>query len=511
MAIVRSCVLRFLRILAHPIFPASANTESNASGQKVTFLLFVHVVSGLFVFIGLYAAEQARSDQANVGNWLIVIVFITIGVISFFCLIIRGCQNKLRAQGITVTRMADPSLNLRIFFLWIFGVAVIIQVLINLAIYIQCISLMPLRNIRVVFTMMSNVTMLMFLLIQTSFISYYRNATFVKNAVVNIASIVILTANFVVWFNTVVSSINVFDMYANITIPRYSNESYCFRTSSIQTELGSKVRPFLLPPRLEFCILASSFIISFWRWPIEREQENTEYTINMSNNYIRTSTERHNQVIGPHVFVTIFAIVLNTPIFVTKMLLVFAFNWTKQDVFFTMHLGQCVSSVCIIIAIYVCSYHLIRRYDNCWRQERLTTNEYILIICSSGMMGYFVIGFLTAFSSPIPVYMFFVSRIIAMLETFLQTYFLLKLKRCIIEGRSSVFISSTGILMMIKNLIFWFLYSYNSSYHTTELDVVLVDDKTWLYIYNILGPVMTFYRFFSGMISYSVYFKFKPQ
>ena len=137
--------------------------------------------------------------------------------------------------------MTDPSLNLRKFFLWIFGVDVIIQVLINLAIYIQCISLMPMRNIRVDFTIISNVTMLIFLLIQTSFISYYRKAKFVKNNVVNIASIVILPANFVVWFNNMVSSINVFDMYANTSIPKYSNESYFFRISSIQTELDSKV------------------------------------------------------------------------------------------------------------------------------------------------------------------------------------------------------------------------------------------------------------------------------
>ena len=75
-------------------------------------------------------------------------------------------------------------------------------------------------------------------------------------------------------------------------------------------------------------------------------------------------------------------------------------------------------------------YHLIRRYDTCRRQERLTTNEYILIhvICSSGMMGYFVIGFLTAFSSPVPVHMFLVSRILSLLETFLQTYLFAKTK-----------------------------------------------------------------------------------
>ena len=511
MATVRSEVSKFLRILAHPIFPASANPELNTSGQKVTFLLFVQVVSALFVFIGVFAAEQAVSNKAKLGNWIIVMLSVTIGVIALFVLIVRGCQNKLRVHRRTLTRMSDPSLNLRILFLWIFGLAVIIQVIINFAIYIQCITSFRLQDMtQVVFTLMSNVTMLIFLLIQTSFISYYRNATFVKNNVVNIASIVILSTNFAIWFNTLVSSINVFDMYVNTTIPRYSNESYCFRTSSIQTELGSKVRPFLLPPRLEFCILASSFIISFWRLPIEPVIEYPDNSINREDYCQTTSTHRRHQLVGAHIFATVFAIFLNTPIFLTMLLLDFAFNWKQDDVFFALDLGESISSLFNVIAIYVCSYHLVSRFENSWRPARLNTNEYILILSSSGVMGYFMFGLLTALSSPIPVNMFLITRISSLLETFLQTYFLLKIKRCITEGRTSVLISSTGILMMVKNLMFWFLNSYSSSHHSTKLDLVLVDSKSWVYIRNIFGPLMTFYRFFSGMMSYSVYYKFRP-
>ena len=92
------------------------------------FLLFVHIVSALFVFIGVFAAEQGKSDETKTGNWITIMLSVTFGVLSLFVLIIRGYLNKLRFQGITVTRMSNLSLNLRILFFWIFGLAVTIQV-----------------------------------------------------------------------------------------------------------------------------------------------------------------------------------------------------------------------------------------------------------------------------------------------------------------------------------------------------------------------------------------------
>ena len=495
--------LRLIRILALPIFPASVDSDFNGCGHKVTFLVFMHMVASLFVVIGVYAAEQAQSEDSDIKNWVIVIVLIIVGFISLVVLMVRGCQSKLRTQE--MIRLSDPSLNLRVLFLWIFGLVVIVHVLINLAIYIECMTSYSVRNVQGMLSIFSSITLMLFLLIQTSFITYYRNSTFVQDFIVSTATIIILVANFAVWFNSLVSSINVFDMYANITIPGYNNESYCFRTSSIQRGLGMKLTPYLLPPRLEFCILASSFIVSFWRWPIERQDVNIENSLNSAYDYHVT----RYITIGPHVFATMLGLLINTPIFITELLIAFVFNWKHKDAVFVLDLGQCISSICSVIAIYVSSYHLVRQFGNYWRPARLTTNEYILIIGSSGMMAYYMFGFLAALTEPVH-YMFLFCCIISLFETFLQTYFLIKLRRYSAEGQSSVVISSLGILIMIKNLMFWFLSSYNPYAHVSIWENVLIDHENWRYINKILGPVITFYRFFSGVISYTVYHKFRP-
>ena len=83
------------------------------------------------------------------------------------------------------------------------------------------------------------------------------------------------------------------------------------------------------------------------------------------------------------------------------------------------------------------------------------------------------------------------------METFLQTYFLLKLKRYVKRAKASVLISSTWIPMMLKNLTFWFLNSYNVNSNITDLDLVLADRKTWsawVYTNNILGAVKPFFK-----------------
>ena len=102
-------IRRFIRILALPIFPASVDPDFNGCGQKVTFLLFQHMGASLFVVIGVYAAEQARSEDSAIKNWEIVIVLIIVGFISLVVLMVRGCQSKLRTHGMTVSRLSDPS------------------------------------------------------------------------------------------------------------------------------------------------------------------------------------------------------------------------------------------------------------------------------------------------------------------------------------------------------------------------------------------------------------------
>ena len=157
-------------------------------------------------------------------------------------------------------------------------------------------------------------------------------------------------------------------------------ESYCFITSSIQLELGNKLRPFFVTTQIGILCPSFEFYHFFLEIILECEKADIDNSINMANNDYQSYTQSHHGVIGPHVFATMFGVIINIPIFLTQLRLAFVFNWKQEDVFIASHLGQCFSSVCIIIAIYVCSYQLIRQYDNCFSPARLATNEYILII-----------------------------------------------------------------------------------------------------------------------------------
>ena len=139
MGVIFSDVLKFLRIIERPFSPELPNNESNFSALKVTNLLLLHIFSCLFIFIS-DKSSVGESVGNGIGTRAIVIVFVIVGITLLVVLVKRGSQNKLKASCTALTRMSKLSLDPRIIFLWIFGLVVIVHILINLAIYIQCIE-----------------------------------------------------------------------------------------------------------------------------------------------------------------------------------------------------------------------------------------------------------------------------------------------------------------------------------------------------------------------------------
>ncbi|XP_056016426.1 uncharacterized protein LOC125675125 [Ostrea edulis] len=505
------------RILALPIFPNVPQSGFNNSGERISFLFFLHVISGLFVINGVFAAEQATSEESNIKNWVVVTVFVTIGLISLVILLIAGCRNTLHTNRIPETKMSDPSLNLRIGFLWVFGLVVMIHVSLNFATYIDCIQSYSLRGVHVTFLLTSNIILLLFLIIQITFVSYFQHTctSFTRGYIINFASMFVLVANFVIWYSVVVSKSTSLGMMKNDAESNQSNETYCFLTSKIQQKLSLNMTPYLFPSRMEFCILASSFIITLRRWPMDyvrNEGSYTDYQVLHENIDDRNvpSPEKRNHINGPHIFATVCGFVINMPTFFSAILLVFVSDWNQEALLLTIYTGESLSAVCSIAIVYICSYCLNKNFSNSWRHSKLTTNEYILILTSSGMVTYFTIGILTNFSYPQNMKMYACCRFLGLLEIFLQTYFFIRIRRYNLNGNHSILISSCGIILMLTNLIYWLLNSYKQNAFAESREIFLVEREKWLYIENILVPLLTFYRFFSAMSAYSLYCKFKP-
>ena len=145
------------------------------------------------------------------------------------------------------------------------------------------------------------------------------------------------------------------------------------------------------------------------------------------------------------------------------------------------------------------------------RQSRVTTNEYILILSSCGLVAYFTLGVLTAFTYTDTTMIYSCSRVLCILDVYLQTYFFIKVRRYHPNRNRSVLISSCGIILMLTNLLYWLQNSYKKNVSIESPEMIFVGREKGMIMESILVPIVTYYRFFSAMNAYSLYFKFKPQ
>jgi uncharacterized membrane protein (DUF485 family) len=220
------------------------------------------------------------------------------------------------------------------------------------------------------------------------------------------------------------------------------------------------------------------------------------------------SSEKRYHIHGPHVFAIVIGIVINIPTFFSRFILTFAYEEKYRPI---LYIVKSLSTLCSITIVYICSYHLKRNFRTFLRQSRLTTNEYILILSSCGLVAYFTLGVLTAFTYPDIMTIYVCSRVLSLLDVYLQTYFFIKVKRYHPNRNRSVLISSCGIILMLTNLLYWLQNSIKKNVSIESQVMVFVGRENGLVMESILVPIVTFYRFFSGMNAYSLYYKFKPQ
>lgn len=136
------------------------------------------------------------------------------------------------------------------------------------------------------------------------------------------------------------------------------------------------------------------------------------------------------------------------------------FQFSYQP-FFCLDVSDTLSAICSCVLVYACLRNI--RTVSMTSTKSLLIRDYILILSSTGMMAYFMIGVVASVSGYTLSKSTVVSRIFGMLETFLQTYLLTRSSRHTADGnrRESTCISFCALILVISNLTYWLLDSYN--------------------------------------------------
>ncbi|XP_062594095.1 uncharacterized protein LOC134255578 [Saccostrea cucullata] len=516
---VRSWFSAVLRTILIPFSTAEAevNSEENendANEEISPTLTFAHLVSCLCVVLGIYSGKQTTDDTARFVVWGLVIGLVGCGLLALIVLI---CSNSFVQNQRDKEVPKDYSLNLRVVFLWLFGLGVILKSAVYIAIKIECFSILSQDFIMYV-SIFSTVLFICFIVLQMGTITYYRNYHFRKSTRINFAIVFLSLANFAVWLNSVVSNLNgIYATNPNETthMKIFKNESECFFSSKINKGLAQKLIPFfLLPTQVEFFILASSFVLSFWHSSSEQRTEidlEETGTISEESHELLPLLPRSTENRASNVVVIMISVILNLPTFLTWLLLSFVYTDNNIGLRNAYEICNCINAIATITIVYIAFDHLSKTYSMSKYQRSLTTSEIILVFSSAGVVAYSTYGLLFALQGNFEEHSsVFLRNFIEIIETFLQTSLLIQCQRYILSERRSSLLSSLALILTITNLINWFLYSIYQNIPAEGQEKIVGNRRNWAYVQTILVPLLIFYRFTSAMNSYSLYHQIKP-
>ncbi|XP_062577892.1 uncharacterized protein LOC134239754 [Saccostrea cucullata] len=486
------------RLILQPIFLTSIKHGSDHDGQVASKLFLSHVLAGLFVIFGVVSGENTSDDTVVLGKWAVLTVSVSFGLISILSLLISSCRKRQITQCGNTNE--DPSIHLQLGFLWIFSLAFVTYLSLKIIIFLECVVTRPDDTVFNSFLFFSNLIYFLFIVSQIVLLTYYKRTQLKSSFHLHFSIVCIISANFSLWYSSTIHN-----MFANGNSTGVYNNS-CFHASEIQRTLGRKVSSMLLPPQLEFCILASALLLTLWQQAQECKTNEVHSTYCLLSGDVNAKCVyvASKGINGIYILALIFGMIINSLHFISTVLLNFAYEWKNKNMTVVYDVGQILYSISVCVIVYVCSHQM--KLNFMFTRRSLIFREYILIFSSVGIMAFFTFEVLAGFSGISFSKFIIFSSTFGMLETFLQTLLLINSSRFKILQSGSKVISSCSIILVITNLTYWLENSYNKG-------IVLLtrnnDNSSFNFVDIILVPLIVFYRFFSGISAYSMYKRFK--
>ena len=535
---VRSFLIAVFRAVV--IEPLTTGTSISGEDQRHTdgSVASVVTVSGLaavsFVIIGI--CTQFPKSHHDI-LWILAGIMLILALISMIVISIVAHKHRQEWLLGMASSYKTKVQKLKIVFLWIFGLAIILQRTLRLLINIDCITKdMSNKIFRRLENIGNNLLAIIYYCVQMGFISYFAYYQFQGLLCVNYAVLLILLSNLFYWFQAVMNEAS-----HDYSIPqKIYNTTDCYYASPIQTFMHT-LMPYIVPARVEFFLLATTFVLNMWP-PMQSTSNPTDtddhsaqgsFAINAevsertplvsrqsgggSEESISPQMHGNNRIVPPvSYFLTMFVmLVMNMPVVISNIVLAFVFK-DNDNAFFATITVDCVYK-CLTLAISILLICRISKETECETPARkLSANEYVLILSAAASAG----GCTFAIISGIQTYtlvgrVFLAKNVAGIFSIYAQTTIIIYSVRTRRKNHSeeSPFwaLNHMFVLLSVCNLILWILDTFIkvpfSTYDQVQLGIF--GHKTWRSLKNVLSPLQIFYRFHASVDFYGLYCKFK--
>ncbi|XP_062566063.1 uncharacterized protein LOC134228424 [Saccostrea cucullata] len=439
----------------------------------------------------------------------------------FFTFLVWFLVHRNRRRYLRGQILKDVSQNVKLVFLWIFGLGNILNSGINMAVNIDCLIYggpQPFEGEQSI-SILCHLTEIFFCVGQLGFLSLYGTYRFKSSSLINYGISFMVIAHLLRWCRTF------FDSILRESKSSLSNETYindCFYNSTI-VSIRHMFNPYVEPIISEYCLLsvaiAIKMFITFDFDPCLHTEESTrrlEDTCSCSDTE-NSSTTSWNMVEMQRrrnsFFLSIGSgIILSLPFAVAYFLLGFN-NHNMPDIYRIIRIPYDLMVLFLLCFGY--RQFNVQFHENLRRQRAKPINHPVLTFVTAGAIAYTTFGCIAGimFLHQSSGRALLADKIIQAIGILFQTKLILHVQTFVFKDatvRVTFFkVHSIFLCVFVMNIIHWTLTTFGSRKpkDTMHLEVDFYGEDYLRVIMQMMFPIMLFYRFLTAIEMYELYKK----
>jgi hypothetical protein len=464
-----------------------------SDGKVTCVILITSIIGILSPLLELYSLLAALNGHA-LGNFRVEMATYGLLVLSTVLWVVLYLLTRTQ-PGIYLKSMhprKDPAYRFLIILMWAFGIVVIAHQGLEITINLSCFK--RYENDAIGFAYMikaiGRIFFILFIFIQSlsavKFIQYELR----RNIFVNYSLSVIFTTNIAIWMFT--SWREVYMEIVENSRHQFHNASeviICHWNSSIYRHILLNLKHFIFPTQLEYCLLSALFVTSIFppvsactkRWRTCDDSRNPDHGVGF---------QRYSAAVVMSVIV----------FFPTLLVFILQQHSESSAEYFDLSCVLCTFiPVSVMIVVTYRGFHVLRMspllLDHDSFHGHVFNSDVMLIFSSMGNVSYCVLVLLSTAQHKY-FHFFFIRYVCGILEIFLQTVFLVLLRRY----PKHIYKQMKGALsfLCVANLLYWGFDEYVFRFQHPHK----VLGSSWPSVRKFVLTFVSFYRFQSFIYLY---------